>query len=155
MVPVQMNDGKYSTEGLTTFGINGCIALISRTKNGRNRHGILTHYGPTKIELNLKKLSELLELYSDDLEHGDTKAAIFYPKIGEPIEELARKVKEGFERLSRKGGIVKMIPYPIEQEYLFFTGIEGTLKFDVVSGRYDFQPFTYREGYNPAFHSFL
>jgi len=75
--------------------------------------------------------------------------------MGETVDELARKVKDGFERISRKNGIVKMIPYPVEQEHVLFTGTQGVLNFDVVTGKYDFQPFTAREGYNPDFHSFL
>ena len=155
MVSVPMNDGKHSNEGLTTRGLNGCIAVISRTQNGRNLHGIMTHYDSTKLDPHLQKLAELLESYSDDLEHGDTKAALFHPKMGATVDELARKVRDGFERISRKDGIVKMIPYPIEQEHVLFTGTEGVLNFDVVTGKYDFQLFTAREGYNPDFHSFL
>ena len=155
IVSVPMNDGKYSNEGLTTRGLNGCIAVISRTQNGRNLHGIMTHYDPTKLDSHLQKLTELLESYSDDLSQGNTKVALFHPKMGETVDELARKVKDGFERISRKDGIVKMIPYPVEHEHVLFTGTEGVLNFDVVTGRYDFQPFTAREGYNPDFHSFL
>jgi hypothetical protein len=155
MINVPMNDGKHSNEGLTTKGLNGCIAVISRTQNGRNLHGIMTHYDPTKLDPHLQKLAELLESYSEDFEQGDTKVALFHPKMGETVEGLARKVKEGFERISKKDGIVKMIPYPVEQEHVLFTGTEGVLNFDVVTGKYDFQPFTTREGYNPDFHSFL
>ena len=155
MVSVPMNNGKHSSEGLTTRGLNGCIAVISRTQNGRNLHGIMTHYDLTKLDSHLQKLAELLESYSDDLEQGNTKVALFYPKMGKTIDELARKVKDDFERISRKDGIVKMIPYPIEQEHVLFTGTEGVLNFDVATGKYDFQPFNAREGYNPDFHSFL
>lgn len=155
MVSVPMNDGKYSSEGLTTKGLNGCITVISRTHNGRTLHGIMTHYDPTKLDPHLQKFTELLESYSEDLEHGDTKAVLFHPKIGTSVDDLARKVKDGFERISRKDGIVKMIPYPIEQEHVLFTGTEGVLNFDVITGKYDFQPFIAREGYNPDFHSFL
>tara|TARA_Y100000310_G_C20255783_1_gene611258 strand:- start:65 stop:643 length:579 start_codon:yes stop_codon:yes gene_type:complete len=155
MVSVPQNDGKHSSEGLTTKGLNGCIALISRTQNGKFVQGIMTHYDPTNLEPHLQKMEELLDSYADDLQQGDTKAALFHPKIGESVDELARKVKNGFERLSGKDGVVKMIPYPIEQEHVLFTGTEGVLNFDVITGKYDFQPFAAREGYNPDFHSFL
>jgi hypothetical protein len=154
MVSVPMNDGKYSSEGLTTKGLNGCIALISRTKD-RTLHGIMTHYDPTNTDSHLHKIEELLALYPDDLKEGDTKATLLHPKMGVSVDELARKVKAWFERLSGKDGIVRMIPYPIEQEHILFTGTEGVLNFDIITGRYDFQPFTAREGYNTDFHSFL
>lgn len=155
MVSVPMNDGKHSSERLTTKGLNGCIAVICRTQNGRTLHGIMTHYDPTKVDANLQKLNELFGSYADDMKQGETKAALFHPKMGETVDGLARKVKDGFERISGRNGIVKMIPYPVEQEHVLFTGTEGILNFDVVTGKYDFQPFTAREGYNPDFHSFL
>ena len=155
MVSVSLNNGNHSNEGLTTGGLNGCIAVISRTQNGKNIHGIMTHYYSDKVYNHLQKLTELLESYSNDLKQGDTKVALFYPKMSEIIDELARKVKEGFEGISRKKGIVKMIPYPVAQEYFLFGNGEGTLNFDVVTGRYDFKPFTNREGYNPNFQSRL
>ncbi|MFA6460716.1 MAG: hypothetical protein WCV90_00485 [Candidatus Woesearchaeota archaeon] len=155
MVRVSMNDGKYSKEALTTGSLNGCLALISRTKNGKLLHGIMTHYDPRSTDLHTHKIDQLLTQYSEDLINGDTKAALFYPKMGASIDKLAQRVVEGFERVSQREGIVKMIPYPIETELVLFTGTEGILNFDVVTGQYDFQPHTAREGYNPNFHDFL
>ncbi|NQV91773.1 hypothetical protein HQ489_04835 [Candidatus Woesearchaeota archaeon] len=155
MVSVPMNDGKHSNEGLTTMGLNGCIAVISRTQNGRNPHGIMTHYDPTKLDPHLQKLTELLESYADNLSQEDTKVALFYPKIYESVDEIARKIKDGIEIIFRKNGMVKMIPYPVKEEPILFTGTEGVLNFDVVTARYDFKPFNHGEGYNPDFHSFL
>ena len=155
MVDVPMNDGKYSQEGLSTRGLNGCIALISRTQKGKSHHGIMTHYDPTKTDANLTKIEELLAIYSNELVDGNTKTVLFHPKIGNSVDELAQRVKSGFERLVGKKESVKMVPYPIESEHVLFTGTEGILKFDVSTGRYDFQPFTEREGYNPDLHGFL
>jgi len=155
IVNVPMNDGKYSQEGLTSRGLNGCIALISRTQKGKSRHGIMTHYDPTKADTHIAKIEELLATYSDDLTDGNTKTALFHPKMGASVDELAQKVKSGFERLAGKRGSVKMIPYSVEAEHVLFTGPEGVLKFDILTGRFDFEPFTAREGYNPDFHDFL
>ena len=94
-------------------------------------------------------------MYSDDLADGNITTALFHPKMGASLDELAEKVKHGFEKLAKKEGVVRMIPYPVEEEHVLFTGTEGILKFDVSTGRYDFQPFTAREGYNPEFHDFL
>jgi len=109
VVPVRMNDGKYSPEGLTTRGLNGCIALISRTKNGISHHGIMTHYTPTNTHRHIAKIEELLASYADDLPEGDTKAVLLYPQMGASVDELARKVKKQFERLSHQEGIVSIL----------------------------------------------
>ncbi len=125
MVNVPVNDGKYSQEGLTTRGVNGCIVLVSRTQKDKLPHGIMTHYHPINSNSHLTKIEELLDVYSGDVTDGDTKAVLFHPKMGASLDELAERVKSGFEKLIRKEGVVKMVSYPVEEEHVLFTGTEG------------------------------
>jgi len=74
---VDMNDGKYIEDNgrLKTYGLSGCYATLIYTRNGDKKQGILTHYPPTAISMNISKLRQLVEEHPE-MKDADLKRAV-------------------------------------------------------------------------------
>jgi len=96
---VSMSDGKVVEVGPTeeaekiiwTFALAGCVGAVVFTENeGGARNCVLTHYPPTELSINMKKLRELISR-SEKMKTAKNKQVILFIPGEWTIDEKTKK----------------------------------------------------------------